>query len=170
MRVLLTFLLLLAATAAAGCGTERRETPAPAAISDATGPSDAMPAEIEGEGYSGVRMTPERWAGHPEPEGTLFQASEDEVAAAERALAAGLAASSDPRVAEIVGRLGDYVRQYIGVERDGSRLLYVNAFCDAAGLDPKTQVVAVEDGGTCFWQALIDADGTVLELRINGDA
>ena len=156
MRTLLAFLLLLVATAAAGCGTDTRETPAPAAI--------------EGEGYSGIRMTPDQWAGHPEPEGALFQASEDEVAAAEKALAAELAASSDPRAAEILGRLGDYMRQYIGVERDGSRLLYVNAFCEDAGRDPKTQVVSVDDGGTCFWQALIGTDGTVLELRINGEA
>jgi len=133
---------------------------------------DVAPATVAGEGYHGVLMTPEQWAGYPAPGGRLALTDRSDVARAEDGLRKTLEASSDPREREVAKRLGEYARQYLGVERDrdGARLVYVNAFCDDAGRDPKAQVVSVDDGGTCFWQALVDANGTVLELRINGEA
>lgn len=142
-----------------------------------TGCSEPVSAEVSGDGYRGYRMTPAQWAGAPGPAGpleagALFQASERDVAAVEAALPDAIAASTVPGAPEVRTRLGEYVRQYVGVRRDGGRLVYVNAFCDpAATTAPDRQPVFVADGGACFWQALVDPQrGELVSLAVNGEA
>ena len=137
----------------------------------ALGLRNVLPGERPCAGaQTGFVLPPAVWDGFA-PDGDLVEPTEDEVAAAEAALGPALDASSDPRAAEIRGQLPGYVRQYVGIERDGARLVYVNAFCDSVGLDPAHQLVLVLDGGTCFWQALVDpAAASIVELTINGEA
>jgi hypothetical protein len=63
-----------------------------------------------------------------------------------------------------------YFRQYVPMLRDGKNFLWLNAFCDKGSLVHwRTEVVSVDDGGTCFWQARFDpATKTYSHLRING--
>jgi hypothetical protein len=47
--------------------------------------------------------------------------------------------------------------QYVGVVRSGQKLIYVNAFCVAQPPpDWRDPLYVVDDGATCFWQALYD--------------
>jgi hypothetical protein len=65
-----------------------------------------------------------------------------------------------------------YFRQYVAVIRKGKKLIYVNAFChqDYASYW-REQLVAVLDGGACFWQALYDPSiGRFSALTVNGEA
>jgi hypothetical protein len=63
-----------------------------------------------------------------------------------------------------------YFRQYVPIRQEGRKLLYVNAFCEAPSYW-HTQLVIVDDGGSCFWQALYDpATDTYSHLTINGRA
>jgi len=53
---------------------------------------------------------------------------------------------------------GDFDRQYVGIESQGRRLIYINAFRlpDHADIDPANIAVRVCDGGASFWGALYD--------------
>jgi hypothetical protein len=66
--------------------------------------------------------------------------------------------------------LDEDLRQYLGArDAKGHRLLYVNGFCQAYDIDWKHNWVSVEDGGPCFWQAIIDlTTGTVIRALVNG--
>ena len=66
----------------------------------------------------------------------------------------------------------NYYRQYVGVELNNRRMVFVDAFCDLKGLDYWQQhLVIVSDGATCFWQALYDPDSSKFTfLEINGRA
>ncbi len=62
-------------------------------------------------------------------------------------------------------------RQYVGVEIDGQRLVYINAFSlpDHADIDPSREAVRVCDGGARFWGALFDpTTGEFSEIASNG--
>jgi hypothetical protein len=62
-----------------------------------------------------------------------------------------------------------YYRQYVGVIRDGRRLIYINAFRDPAPPDWRTAPVVVCDGGDGYWGVLYDpALRTFSQLAFNG--
>jgi hypothetical protein len=65
-----------------------------------------------------------------------------------------------------------YFRQYVGVVRSGQKLIYVNAFCETQlPLDWRDRLYVVDDGATCFWQALYDpSTRTFTHLTINARA
>ena len=68
----------------------------------------------------------------------------------------------------------DYFRQYC-VLRDGEghRIVFLNAICaPAASKAPWQQGwIEVEDGGSCYFQALFDLSaGRVVEFNVNGEA
>lgn len=65
----------------------------------------------------------------------------------------------------------DYYRQYCALQNAaGHRLLYLNAFCGTWHLSRwKAQWIMVEDGGTCYFQSLIDLTSRkVLMFSVNG--
>ncbi len=67
----------------------------------------------------------------------------------------------------------DYFRQYC-VLRDGEghRIVFLNAICaQAAAQAPWQQSwIEVEDGGSCYFQALFDlTTGRVVEFNVNGE-
>jgi len=64
----------------------------------------------------------------------------------------------------------EYHRQYLGIERDGRRVLYVNAFFahDAAGPAMRKELVNACDGGDIFWGLVCDsASATISEFEMN---
>jgi hypothetical protein len=65
-----------------------------------------------------------------------------------------------------------YFRQYVGVSRKGNRQIYINAFCDdPPPTDWRSHLLVVDDGATCYWQALYDpATKTFSNLTINARA
>jgi hypothetical protein len=62
-----------------------------------------------------------------------------------------------------------YFRQYVAVIREAKKQIYVNAFCDEHfNADWRERLVIVDDGATCYWQALFDpALHRFSDLRIN---
>ena len=66
-------------------------------------------------------------------------------------------------------RLDEYQRQYIGLERDGGKIIYGNFFCDNLGKDWRQELVAVLDGGECYFQVEYDVgSGMFIKLWVNG--
>jgi hypothetical protein len=65
-----------------------------------------------------------------------------------------------------------YFRQYIAVIRKGRKLIYINAFCHDFPVSCwRQQLVLINDGGSCCWQALYDpVKSEFSALRINGVA
>jgi len=65
-----------------------------------------------------------------------------------------------------------YYRQYIRVSHRNQRRIYINAFCvDPPPPNWRTRLYFVDDGATCFWQALYDpVTKTFSKLTINARA
>jgi hypothetical protein len=68
----------------------------------------------------------------------------------------------------------DYYRQYCVLrDKEGHRILYLNAFCAAPAAHVLWRDVWLEnkDGGSCYFQVLFDlTTGRVLEFNVNGEA
>ncbi|MBB5061263.1 hypothetical protein HDF16_005999 [Granulicella aggregans] len=70
----------------------------------------------------------------------------------------------------VIDNPGGYYRQYVPIQLDGKKLLFVNAFCDR-GLtaDWRSRLVDVSDGGECYWKATYDpVTERYSDLAING--
>ena len=68
-------------------------------------------------------------------------------------------------------RAKTYKRQYVGVRRDGRRIVFANFFCRAWKEDWRTEPIVVEDGGDCYFQVEYDVDkASFSNLQINGEA
>ena len=68
-------------------------------------------------------------------------------------------------------RLDEYHRQYMGIERNGRRIIYGNFFCDNFGWDWLTKFVFAIDGGECYFQVEYDVeDCEFIKLRVNGES
>ena len=69
----------------------------------------------------------------------------------------------------IFKNLKDYYFQFIPyVDSDNNPKVYVSAFC-VPGENWKSQLVDVDDGGSCFWQVQVDANNySYDEFRVNG--
>ena len=97
----------------------------------------------------------------------------DDVMILENKLAAYLSQNStlfyhQPPVWE---RLEAYQRQYFGLERGGTRIIYGNYFCDNGGKDWRLGLVFVMDGGECYFQVEYDVEnGAFISLMVNGEA
>jgi hypothetical protein len=66
---------------------------------------------------------------------------------------------------------GDYDRQYVGIEANGKRLIYINAFRlpSDSNLDPARTAIRVCDGGAGFWGAVYDPQvGKFSDVEVNG--
>lgn len=70
-----------------------------------------------------------------------------------------------------IERPGDFDRQYVGIEVQGRRLIYINAFNlpDDSELDPARTAIQVCDGGAQFWGAVFDPEsGQFSGIQHNG--
>lgn len=91
----------------------------------------------------------------------------EDVLAAEEALAAHLEDNADLGVEP----LDTYHRQYVGTGED-SDVISVNALCESAELDDwEDELILVNDGGPCFWQARVARESLEVEsFTVNGQA
>lgn len=136
----------------------------------------AMP-QVTGEVYSGwimpidVSRENANWLVWGEEVIEVFEPTEDEITEAEASLVAYLQTMSMAQETGLLESVGNHERQYFGYETTNGRLLIVNGFCDRLGYDPATEVIAVEDGGSCFWQGRYNLDNSTWEsVSINGEA
>ncbi len=150
MQRAITALALAAALVVTGCSDDDGPDPG-----DPTGGPTKISARA-------VILTPaDIWEGavDPEPDWTPTR---DAVETADAALDGY--GSGDPDLGAI--RLNDFYRQYVGVAGEA---IQVNAFCRYAGAW-LSSYIAVLDGGACYWQATVLADGTVKGFRTGGHA
>ena len=70
-----------------------------------------------------------------------------------------------------VDDLEEYHRQYTGTGEEG-QTISVNALCVDSGLDDwEDELIFVNDGGSCFWQAEFDVESLdVVTFNVNGEA
>jgi hypothetical protein len=109
------------------------------------------------DGIDGVIVAGEDGALFVEAE-SWWAPTTDDISAAEEAIATGQG-------------LLDHQRQYVGFIEDGERRVLVNGFCDAFGLDWRSQPILVADGGECFFEAVYNVDSGELErFQFNGEA
>lgn len=76
-----------------------------------------------------------------------------------------------PQLQEHVQAPLDFDRQYVGIEADGRKLIYINAFHlpDGSSMDPGREAIRACDGGRQFWGALYDPQsGIFSEVQFNG--
>lgn len=70
-----------------------------------------------------------------------------------------------------VPQVADFNRQYVGIELEGRKVIYLNAFKlpDHSNVDPSREAIRVCDGGSMFWGAVFDpATGQFSEVAFNG--
>jgi hypothetical protein len=68
-------------------------------------------------------------------------------------------------------KLAKYRRQYVGVVREGRKVIFANFFCDSFNYDWKVTPVTVLDGGDCFFTLMFDPGSSAFSgLQINGEA
>jgi len=68
-------------------------------------------------------------------------------------------------------RLSEYQRQFIGLTRNGSHIIYGNYFCNNLGINWRQDLVIVDDGGDCYFQVEYNVDrGMFIMLMVNGEA
>ena len=68
-------------------------------------------------------------------------------------------------------QLGEYQSQFIGVEREGSKIIYGNYFCDNMGFNWRQDIISVDGGGDCYFQVEYDVDeGMFTMLIVNGES
>ncbi len=75
------------------------------------------------------------------------------------------------RLQPTIATPGDFDRQYVGIESQGRKLIYINAFQlpDDTDIDPGKTAVKACDGGAGFWGALYDPQtGEFSDVRLNG--
>lgn len=75
------------------------------------------------------------------------------------------------RETEIRENYDSYQHQHFGYIMDGQQYIYGNYFCDSFGVDWRNTFVAVDDGGSCFFQAIYDVSANeITQVYINGTA
>jgi hypothetical protein len=95
----------------------------------------------------------------------------NEIIKLEARIKAYLKKAAAKRSPNLWSKLATYKRQYVGIMRDGRKLIFSNFFCTAYDMDWKTKPVAIDDGGDCFFTVLYDsASASFSALQINGDA
>jgi hypothetical protein len=149
--LLLTLLLLLAACGDDSGGVSTEE---PGTTGLGTLPEGA------------VVFTPEDAATDIYGDETTWTPGPADVEVAETALRAHLDDNADLGLDD----LDTYHRQYVGVGDED--VVSVNALCEGADLDDwEDELILVNDGGTCFWQAQVDlTDGSIGAFTVNGVA
>lgn len=95
----------------------------------------------------------------------------DDVLKLEERIESYLKKAAAKRSPQLWSKLAPYKRQYVGLMRNNRRVIFANFFCDAFNVDWKKTVVAVADGGDCFFTVVYDLERAGFnDLRINGEA
>ena len=152
-------LLLLAACGDDGGSTQDTDEQFDPA-STTTGGDSALPDGV-------VVFTPEQAETDLNGDEVTWTPGAEDVEAVETALAEHIEANPDLGV----DPLDEYHRQYVGTGED-SDVVSVNALCEGAGLDDwEDELILVNDGGSCFWQAQVARESLEVEsFTVNGEA
>lgn len=128
-------------------------------------------ARVRTGGVEGV-IVPEQDARTLDPQAQgYWTPTEADVQALEAGLVAFLQASSPQASPGLWEKQATYRRQYVGLLRDGQRLVYASFFCETFGGDWQREVLFVLDGGDCFFQLTYDVErGTYGDLMVNGES
>lgn len=78
----------------------------------------------------------------------------------------------DPDPSRHIDNPRDYYRQYLAVQVNGKRRIYLNALCSVdQDANWRKRLIVVVDGGNCFWHAIYDPSTRIFsDLTINGRA
>jgi hypothetical protein len=181
-------LVLLALTACTetaavppAASSSARPSSKPSASVSASAPAPGAGAEkkstrVEGLGYTGVIFTDgARGFGLLELAGEkiigTFTPTPDDVAKLEAGVFDYLKAHPSPQSPKLHEKLASYKRQYLGltVGRHHRPIVYANFFC--RGDHWEERVVAVKDGGDCYFQIAFELrTSTFSDLMVNGEA
>lgn len=126
------------------------------------GPSAFLPegagwVEVTGQGYVGVIVSVDDADGFGTSEEGYWMPTAEDIEVAEAALS-----EYEPDL--------EHNRQYAGVIQEGDRKVYINGFCTTYGGDWRKKIIAVEDGGSCYFSAMYNVDRDELEFfSFNGN-
>jgi hypothetical protein len=103
-----------------------------------------------------------------------FTPTQDEVRKAEAGLVAYLQQSAPAKAAMLWQKADEYRRQYggviVGKGKAAQRKLIMNASCRDNNQEWLRRVIAVKDGGRCYYQLTFDlSSATFSNLQINGE-
>ncbi|MEJ7837541.1 MAG: hypothetical protein WKF81_01930 [Thermomicrobiales bacterium] len=119
-------------------------------------PEGAGWVEVSGENYEDIIVSIDAADGFGTSEEGFWMPTAEDIEAAESALS-----EREPDL--------DHIRQYAGVIQDGDRKVFINGFCDSFGRDWRTQIITVDDGGSCYFSAMYNADSDELDyFNFNG--
>lgn len=129
---------------------------------------------IQDKNFEGVIFSPEMTAKQLKVSAaeTWMPARED-IVKLEDGVKAFLRGSSksEPRAeTHILPRFLQFRRQYFGVTENGQKVIHAYFFCDAQGINWKTALVQVEDGGPCYFNLrFAPQSGKFERLQVNGE-
>lgn len=95
--------------------------------------------------------------------GDFWTPGEFDVLQMENWLEKYLADNGQPELAE---KLENYNRQYIGLLKDGQKIIHANFFCDAGEVDWKSAPVLASEGNECYFQVDYDTQsGLFIQMQ-----
>ena len=163
MRTLLLALVIILCCACGGCG-------------GATSTEPTTPASGEGAAEVGLGViipesrAAEMVAGMFEPAPSGYWTPErGQVAALEASISEYLAGAA-PEGSRLRSGLDGYQAQYLGILREEREVIFANFFCHSHVDDITQSLVAVDDGGDCYFTVEYDpAADSFADLAINGE-
>lgn len=133
----------------------------------ARGPSSPAPAPAPARYVVPAARGAEFYVGHYTDAGEYFEPAEADVDAFEARLESFLRTANDADARSLADELSGYRRQFVGVVREGNRLIFGNFFCSDK---PATVPVIVDDGGKCYFNVFYDPrTRSFSKLSINGE-
>ncbi len=172
---LIVFLLFFLLVGVGGVERERAVTPTVETqqVAVAT-PGARERRKVAGDGYAGVIVAEDeaddfvRGAGW-EPAGAYWTPLTIDVAALEAEIDDAWVTAAPPHARD--EDLSGHLRQYVGTIEASERLILVNGFCDPLDTDWESEPVVVQDGGTCYFQAIWEVERAEFRsLTVNGEA
>jgi hypothetical protein len=104
-------------------------------------------------------------------ENEFWTPSRKDVLKFEEGIGAYLKKSAPRQSPNLWSKLPKYKRQYVGVVKNGRKLIYANFFCQSGNTDWKAHPVFVLDGGDCYFNVRYEVEaGAFSDLQINGEA
>jgi len=164
-RFLLPPLALLLAVTLAACGDDSGSTQDDDETFDSPSTTEAPEEPEAPEGA--VVFTPEDEETDIYGNEVTWVPDAEQLRVAEEALGDFIADHPEDGVDD----LEEYHRQYTGTGEEGA-VISVNALCVDSGIDDwEDEIILVNDGGACFWQAEFDVESLdVVTFNVNGEA
>ncbi|HYF46032.1 MAG TPA: hypothetical protein VD926_07455 [Acidimicrobiales bacterium] len=165
-RLLLLPLALLLAVVLAACGDDSGSTQDDDETFDSPSSTTEEPDEPEAP-EGAVVFTPDEEETDIYGNEVTWTPDAEQLRIAEEALGDFIADHPEDGVED----LEEYHRQYTGTGEEGE-VISVNALCVDSGIEGwEDEIILVNDGGSCFWQAEFDVESLdVVTFNVNGEA